>query len=181
MQVTSIGEPMNFARTIAILALMCFAVAGCDKPTSTSDGHSDHNHSHDGDHDHEHSHGEEGHSHGDAHPAHGPNGGHIFAFDSDYQGEWANYRANDLVRIYILDAAGKEPAPVKGTVVVTRDKDGSEFELDPESPDADGKSSIYALDNTELSIAINLGVTVTLKIDDKTHSATINPSKPHKH
>ena len=173
---------MNFARTIAILAIMCFSVAGCDKPTGTSDGqtHSDHDHPH-GD-NHSHGDGEDSHSHAkDAYPPHGPNGGHTFAFDSDLKGEWSSYKANDLVRIYILDSEVKESVPVKATVIVTSDKDGSEFELDPENPDADGKSSIYVLENSDLSIAMNLGVTIKLQIDDKTHSAVLKPSRPHKH
>ena len=174
----------NFRMTFAALTLLCFVAIGCDAPNSGTtelepgthvhaDGTVHSNDAHD--HDHDHAHGE------DEHPAHGPNGGHIFKFDSGYQGEWANYRASDLVRVYILDEAGKDLVPVKGNVVITRTNDGSTFELDAEKPDADGKAATYILDNSDLSIAMNLGVTIELKVDDKSHSGMIKANKPHKH
>ena len=170
---------MNFARTIAILAIMCFAVAGCEQPKAASSDEGTHVHADGTVHkNHYPAHGN-GHSHEDnAHPPTGPNNGHLFAFDSDFQGEWAIYKANDLVRLYILDATGNESVPVKATVIVTREKDGSEFELDPENPDDEGKTAVYVLENSELSIAMHLGVAVELRMDDKTRTATI---KPHKH
>ena len=85
------------------------------------------------------------------------------------------------MRIYILDAAGKANVPVNGTITVTRDVDGSSFELDPEKPGENGAAESYTLDNKELSIAMNLGVTVDMKVGDKTYSGKIKASKPHKH
>ena len=167
---------MNFARTIATLAVICL-VAGCDQPNATvSDG--THVHADGTVHkDHDQSDNDVGSRTGNAHPAAGPNHGHLFAFESEFQGEWLTYNSNDMVRIYILDATGKESAPVTATVVVTA-KDGSEFELDPENPDDDGKTAVYVLENSVLSIAMNLGVTVNMKMDDKNLTATI---MPHKH
>lgn len=172
---------MNLLKISAAgLALVCLLISACSKPMTSDVPEGSHVHA-DGsvhaNHD-EHvydSKREHGHN-DDLHPI-GNNGGHLFAFDSDYQGEWSNYSSNDVVRVYILDAAGKELVPVKGTVVITS-KDQSTFELDPEEPDADGKAAKFTLDNSALSIAMNLGVTIELKIDDKAYSAKI---KPHSH
>lgn len=161
---------------IAVIALAVFASVGCD------DHHSDHdpdNGSHAG-----HNHEADDHS-ADDHPAHGPFGGHIFKLDtSDFQGEWKKYKDNDVIKMYVLDAAGKKAAPLKIDSFVVTPKvgnDDSSFTLEPEEPDDDGASAVYWLDNKDLSIAIPLGVDIEIKIGDKTYKGEIKAHQPLDH
>ncbi len=173
---------MNLLRwAIAWSAIFCFISAGCDKQEvvkqpsgalNQDDGH-DHGDGHD--------HADD--SHDDHQDVHGPKGGHPVKFDSDeYQAEWLHYNDNDVVRVVVYGPDGKTEAAVKADrVTIKRITDGTIFELDPEEPGADGATAVYSLDNKELSIAMNTGVSLELKIGDKTLNAEIKPQKPHKH
>ncbi len=147
---------------LAFVAVAMFASVGCDDnkvkdPPKNVDSHAGHDHD-----------GADAH---DDHPAHGEHGGHIFPIDSpDYQGEWKQYSDNDLIRMYVLDANGK-PSPVKADSFVVTPKIGAgevTFTLVGEEPNENGETAIYSLDDKDLTIAIPLGVTIDIKIGDKT-------------
>lgn len=158
---------------VAALALVVFASVGCEKPDggtdapATADKKDD---GHDDDHD---------------HPAHGPFGGHIFEIDSDeYQGEWKTYKDNNIIRMYLLDGEGKKAVSAKVDSFVIKPQAGKgdvTFELKAEDPDDEGASSTYMTDDEDLSIAIPLGISIEIKIGDKTHIGTIKAHKPMDH
>ena len=160
---------------LAALALFMFAAVGCENPKADGDGHAAHEH--DG---HEH----DGHGHDHDHPAHGPNGGHIFPMDTDeYQAEWKKYMDNNKIRMYILDAEGKEAAPiaVDSFTVTPKVGEGVEpFELEAEDP-KDGMSAVYMLDDARLAIAIPLGVNIEIKMGDKTIKGEIKSHEVRDH
>lgn len=157
------------------LAITCFTFSGCDQAAPTKTG-TDTKQDGDGHDDHDHDHGEH---------AHGPNGGHLFEFaEGDYHGEWKHYNDNFVIRVYILDKAGTKNEAVAAenvTIKRTTGDDGAEFTLDPESPDEDGKAVVYSLDSQDLSIAMNLGVIIEMKLGDKTYTANIPAHEPHDH
>ena len=157
------------------LALACFTFSGCDQATTAKNGNDTSSDAHEGDeHDHDHE-----------HAAHGPNGGHIFEFaEGDYHGEWKHYNDNFVIRVYVLDKEGKNNQAVAAenvTIKRTTGDDSAQFTLDPESPDEEGKAVVYGLDSQDLSIAMNLGVSVEMKLGDKTYTANIPPHEPHDH
>ena len=169
---------MKFLRfATALAAVLCFISSGCDtqdsakkngKQSSPDDVQSQ----------------DDGHDHGDeAHDDHGPKGGHLVKFDSDeYQAEWLHYNDNDIVRVVVYGPDGSTETAVKAdSVCVKRIADGTVFELDPETPDENGATAVYSLDNKELSIAMNTGVNLEMRIGDKTFTTEIKPQKPHKH
>ena len=178
----------------AMLATIVFAV-GCQEPTTdtaTSDAHAGHDHG-DGeccDHDHgddshaghdhaghDHAgHDHDGHDHGahgdPDHPPHGPNHGHIFKFDSDeFTGEWCQYKDNNVIRFYLLDAKGESPKPMVVEQFLVKPMAGSEdepFELEPEDVDPEGATNSFSSDDLLLRTAIPLGVEIEVITDGKT-------------
>ena len=167
---------------LAGVALAVFVSAGCDKPKEAEHAalgdHADHDH--DG-----HDHAEEGHVNHDDHPAHGPNNGHIFKLDTaEFQGEWRKYPDNDVIKMYLLDATGKNAAPMKVdsfTVTPKVGVDQSGFTLEPEEPDAEGATAVYSLDDKDLAIAIPLGVNIEIKAGDKVLKGEIKAHQPLDH
>ena len=164
---------------LALAALAVFSI-GCDTAPQKAAGGND-SHSHEDGHDH----GDEGHAdHDHDHPAHGPNGGHIFAIDSeDYQGEWCKFKDNNVIKMHILDKEG-EPALVKVDsfkVIPSAGSDQTPFELAAESPDEEGKSSVYSLDDQSLGIAIPLGVDIEIAIGDTVLKGKIESHEPRDH
>ena len=171
---------------VAVLAVALFAVNGCDSSggSGTSNGGKTSNADHDGDHDHgDHDHDHD-HDHDD-HPAHGPFGGHIFALEpDDMQGEWKKYIDSNVIKMYLLDAAGKKEVPQKVDSFVVTPKVGNDeggFTLEPENPDASGISAVYMLDDQDLSIAIPLGVDIEIKIGNKVFKGEIKAHEPLDH
>ena len=169
-------------RTLALftagLAIACFAFAGCEPTTDNSSGEGTTETKADDGHGHDHSH--------DGGHAHGPNGGHPFTFDNgeEYQGEWKHYGDNHIIRLYILDAEGKNVAVKADSVTITRltgDADEASFTLDAEDPNENGEAVVYSLDSQDLKIAMNLKVKVEMKIGDKTYTAEIAEHQPHDH
>ena len=161
---------------LAFIALAVFVSTGCDKPSGDDKAaQGDNVHSQDDEHDHE----------ADDHPAHGPHGGHIVKLDnSDFQAEWKKYKDNDVIKMYVLDASGKNATPVKIDSFVITPKvgnDGTGFTLEPEEPDADGATAVYCLDDKDLSIAIPLGVDIEFKIGDKVYKGEIKAHEPLDH
>ncbi len=100
-------------------------------------------------------------------------GGHMFAFEpDDYVGDWSHSVKSDLIRIFILDKETKSKSPINADTVLIRRGDVI-FSLDPEEPDEDGKTAVFSLDNKDLAIAMNLGVTVEMTVDGEKYSAKI--------
>jgi hypothetical protein len=171
---------------VAILAVAMFAVNGCDNGGPSTDGSGKTN-SGAGDHDHDHDHDHDGDHDHDAsdHPAHGPFGGHIFALEpNEFQGEWKKYTDSNVIKMYILDAAGKEAVAQKVDSFTVTPKVGNDetgFVLEPESPDEQGLSAVYVLDDQELSIAVPLGVDIEIKIGDKVFKGEIKAHEPLDH
>lgn len=165
---------------LTVIALVVFASTGCDKPSGTENAakSSPADHDHEGD---DHAHDHEGHDH----PAHGPFGGHIFELDSeDFQGEWKKYKDNDVIKMYLLDAAGKKAAAAKVDSFIVTPKVGNDnagFTLMPEEADADGVTAVYSLDDKDLAIAIPLGVDIEIKIGDKVYKGQIKAHEPLDH
>ena len=168
----------------------CCLLSGCAdtntaETTTESHDHDGHDHDH-GSHD-GHDHGDHaGHDHGDhAGCVHGPFGGHVFKFDSnDFGAEWKHYNDNDVIRVYVLDSAGKKESPVKATVTMTPlgGSDKTPFELEAEKPDGEGCAAVYSLDEKDLGIAITaVGVKVEMKTGDKTYTGVIEAHAPHDH
>lgn len=163
--------------SIAALAMVVFATSGCDKPATTPNGPEA---SHDGD-----SHADHGHDHDHDHPAHGPYGGHIFDLDSsDYQAEWKKYKDNDVIRMYLLDADGKEAKALKVDSFTVKSDVGDDqamFELAAEDADENGASAVYMLEDKQFASAIPLGVTITIKSGDQTMMGKIKAHAPRDH
>ena len=174
---------------LCLIAMVAFV--GCEQPTENhGDDHSHADHDHDHDHgDHDHDHGDHDHTDGDHdhadHPAHGPNNGHMFAFDNaEFQGEWCKYKDNNVIRMYLLDKSGKEAAPLKVDSFVVKPlvgNDDSSFELTAENADADGMASTFMLDDQTLSIAIPLGVKIVVTAGDQTMTGEIKADEPLEH
>ena len=80
---------------------MAFDCASNRPSSNSTNGTDEHEHAHD------HDHADDGHGEGgdeEAHAAHGPNGGHIFKFDSpEYVGEWQKFSDNNVIKMHILD------------------------------------------------------------------------------
>lgn len=160
---------------IAMLAMVIFTTGcqdGTDTPgTDTGDSHG-HDHASEDDHAHD-------------HPAHGPNGGHIFQLDdSEVTGEWCKFSDNNVIKMHILDAAGKEAMPMKVdsfSVQSMAGNDGAEFMLEADGADADGKASLFMLDDEDLATAIPLGVKIVIKSGDKTINGEIKAHTPLDH
>lgn len=86
--------------------------------------------------------------------------------------------------MYILDAAGKEAVAQKVDSFTVTPKVGNDetgFVLEPESPDEQGLSAVYVLDDQELSIAVPLGVDIEIKIGDKVFKGEIKAHEPLDH
>ena len=97
----------------------------------------------------------------------------MFAFEpDDYVGDWSHSVKSDLIRIFILDKETKSKSPINADTVLIRRGDVI-FSLDPEEPDEDGKTAVFSLDNKDLAIAMNLGVTVEMTVDGEKYSAKI--------
>ena len=160
--------------SLALFAVLIFAAVGCDNPPA--DGHNHDDHAHEG-------HAHEGHGHD--HPAHGPNGGHIFPTDSDMcQFEWKKYNDTNVTEIYALDKEGKNNMPIAATSLIITPKVGEgdvSFELTAKDADPDGKTAVYMLDDADLKIAIPLGVNIEIKMGDKTVKGEIKAHKPLDH
>lgn len=113
---------------------------------------------------------------------HGPNGGHIFEFDdsTEFLGEWVQHRSSDLITIFILDDTGKQNLPLAIESMIVRRGDAL-FSLDPVEPNDVGETAKYALEDKDLTIAMNLGVTVEIDISEKTYSGKIPANAGHHH
>ena len=168
---------------LAVLAVAVFAVTGCDTSggNAKTNGGGANSAEHDHDHDHAHDHA---HDHSD-HPAHGPFGGHIFELEpNDMQGEWKKYTDSNVIKMYLLDAAGKKEVAQKVDSFTVTPKVGSEeegFTLVAEKADEQGLSAVYMLDDQQLSIAIPLGVDIEIKIGDKVYKGEIKAHEPLDH
>lgn len=166
---------MTFLRTLAALAVLSMATlsfTGCGGDESGSDDSNDAHDDHDHDHDHAHSHD-------------GPHGGISFDFDqSGYKGEWNHDNEHQIVRIYILDAEGKEGAMVAAEKVIVRDTKGrepQEYELLAEDASDDGTASTFAKKSGPLLAAMPLGVEVEVEIDGEKYTAKVEPHVHHDH
>ena len=180
------------------VAILSMSLVGCEKPSTAggsgansealANADNDHGHSHDGD---EHGHDEAGHDdHGHdehGHEAHieemGPNKGHIIRLEpADYVAEWRHYKGNSVIRVYVLDGE-KKTTPVNATVTITPEagKTKDPFELEPEDANDDGATAVYMLDEQQLALAMNLGVTISVEVDGKVYSGKVPPHKPHHH
>ncbi len=175
---------MRFQFAAAITAITLFGV-GCDKPADPSVAKGGAKpvvaeHSHDEGHDHDHA------TDDHDHPAHGPNGGHVFKLDAaGYQGEWKQYTGNNVIRMYLLNDKEKpEPMPMKidsFQVIPAAGNDQTPFVLEAEEPDADGKSAVYILDDKNLHLAIPLGVAIEIKSGDTVMKGKIEAHEPMDH
>ena len=165
---------------LLVLAALAVFVSGCDYSAQQAakgkvdDGHG---HSHD-----------DGHDHGEDadhdHPAHGPNGGHLFAVDSpDYQVEWCKFKDNNVIKMYLLDKDGKSVAEkvTSFKVIPTAGSDQTPFELVAEAADGEGKASVFSLDDQGLCIAIPLGVDLEIAMGDKVLKGKIESHAPRDH
>lgn len=168
---------MRIQFLMALAAIAVF-VAGCDRPSTKVAGDGGSNSSHD------HGDADEGHDDEHHHPEHGPNHGHIFEIDSpDYQGEWQKFKDNNVIKMHILDKDQK-PIAVKVDsfkVIPLAGNDATPFVLAAESPDEEGKSSVYSLDDQDLSIAIPLGVSIEIAMGDQTLKGKIEQHEPLDH
>ena len=177
---------------VAMLATIAFAV-GCQEPTENAGskgddqgGHvhgpdCDHDHSHDGEHKHEGDHDHADHDH----PAHGPNHGHMVDFDSDeFSCEWCQYKDNNVIRFYLLDAKAESPKPLVVEQFLVKPLVGSEeeaFELEPEDEDPEGAANAFMLDDIMLRTAIPLGVEIEVITEGKTLKGQIKAHEPLDH
>ncbi len=176
---------MFYIRTLALgLGLFCFGLSGCDKPKEVekpNNGTDAHAHDHDDAHDHSH---DDDTAEGKLGPM-GPNGGHQIDFGNDpINAEWIHYNDNDMIRIVVLDEAGKANRRIKADSVSIRrtaKADGPWFTLVAEEADENGAAEKYMLDDKNLAIAMVLGVTVEIKMDGKTFAGKIPPHEPHSH
>lgn len=173
---------------LGVAATVLFAI-GCDKPTETAGGSSgttsvagDHDHDH-SDHGHDHSDGDHDHE-GHSHAAHGPQGGHMFPLESkEFLGEWTQSQSNDVIKFYLMDAA-KQAKPVKVEyfhVIPMVGNDPTPFELEAESPDDEGKSAVYVLDDKNLHTALPLGVKIEFKTGDTVVTGKVDAHTPYDH
>ena len=176
-------------RPLAILAVIgCLCFIGCSEPAQTSkNSGSDldaHDHDHDShDHDHDADHDDEGEAKGKLGPL-GPNGGHQIDFSGEpMNAEWIHYNDNDVIRVVVLDQAGKVNRKIKAeSIKIRRSKGNAEgFTLMAESPDADGTAESFMLDDKALAIAMVLGVNVEIEVDGKNYVGKIPPHEPHSH
>lgn len=168
------------------MSLACFVVVGCSPDaTSKKENAKQTGTAHDGDD--EHGDADDGHDHSHDADEHqmGPHKGHIHKLTpGDYSLEWVHHKGNHKNDFYLLNAAGKADAPVKADsfTVTSLVGDGNEsFAIDAVSPDDSGATAQYSLDNQDLSIAMNLGVKIEIKIGDKTYESQIDAHKPHDH
>lgn len=165
---------------LPLCALSLFIISGCEKPAGPTGkptngkaadkhDHDDANHANHADHD---------------HPAHGPNGGHMFALTpNDLSAEWTHSSSNDIIKVFVLNKEGKANSPVKCDKVVITPLSGNNttpFELPAVEP-KDGASAEFMLDSKELNVAMTLGVKVEVKAGDKTYTGEIAPHAPHDH
>ena len=174
---------------VAMLAMVVFAV-GCQEPSDTAghdhDGHShdhgEHGHVHGPDCDHDHGHA----SHGEHdHPPHGPNHGHLFDLDSDeFTCEWCQYKDNNEIRFYLLDAKAESPKPLVVEKFLVTPLTGNEkepFEFEPENVDPEGAADRFVLDSSILRTGINLGVEVEIVTEGKTLKGQIKAHEARDH
>ena len=160
---------------VALLAVACFAVCGCDN-TASKGGNAEKSsekeeHGHDHDHDHDHDHG-----------MLGKNRGHVYKFDTkEMRLEWAHSKSNN--KFFLVDLEGNnKPMKVDSFEVVS--EVGSEpetFNIPAVDANDKGETAQYTLDSEELSRAIPLGVSVKVKVGDKTYTAKIDAHEPHSH
>ena len=166
--------------TLVVLVLCGLMLSGCNSANQTSKkdtGKDDHGHSHAED---------KGHSHGedDHHDhVHGPNGGELFDIDGmDAKGEWVGKYDQNIIVLHILDAEGVDPHPVKAdklTLHFTKGKSPKTFEVPAVSPDENGMTSEFQLQDEELVMAMKgFGVDMEMVVDGKTYKADI-PRDPH--
>ena len=179
---------MRSSFLIVSFSLVCCLAIGCEQPSSTAGdnltqeleehkhgGHQGHDHGDHSGHDHE--------GHDDHAEEMGPNKGHIIHLEpSDYVAEWRHYKGNSIIRVYVLDAQKKSTA-VQADVSIksTSGKTPTTFELAPEDADAQGKTAVYMLDDQALSVAMNLGVELTIEIDGKSYVGKVDEHAPHHH
>ena len=177
----------KFLTLFSYVVMTGILFTGCAQQSDTAApaNSEQHDHDHEG-HDHEgHDHDHEGHDHDEHADIHGPNGGHMFKFDSGdkYQGEWTHSNANDIIRVYVLDSTGKKPVPVKAevSVVPMAGADKTPFELEPDAANDAGESAVYSLDDKNLFIAFSIGVKIEMKVGEEVYVAKIDAHEPHDH
>lgn len=151
---------------ISFVFLVILGMAGCEQPgtrsADESDQHQEHKHPHDS----------------EATKKYAANDGHSFTFEPhDYAGEWGHTFNSDLIQIFILDKTTNEKKRVQLDSISIRRGDQI-FSLDAENEDEQGLAHTYSLDNKELAIAMNLGVTLEMTVGEKNYTAKI---APHSH
>ena len=85
--------------------------------------------------------------------------------------------------MHLLDKDQK-PAVLKVDsfhVIPMAGNDATPFVLEAESPDEEGKSSVYMLDDQNLSIAIPLGVKIEITMGDTVLKGKIDQHEPMDH
>jgi hypothetical protein len=85
--------------------------------------------------------------------------------------------------MHILDQDGK-PVVVKVDsfkVIPSAGSDQTPFELVAESPDEEGKASVYSLDDQGLAIAIPLGVNIEIAMGETVLKGKIDSHEPLDH
>ena len=159
---------MNLLRiSFAALAVMAFVFAGCgDKATNGKDDDNktvkkdDHGHDH--------------------HHMHGPNDGSHFKFEGteDFAAEVVTYGENDLVKVMFCNVKGDKTLSLKAEKVSVARSSGDKksFDLEAISPDDEGKTEGFELEDKELKTAVGVGaVKVTATIDGKEYTGTAHP------
>lgn len=156
-------------RVTVLLPVMIIAISmvGCEQ-TGPKAANGDH-HEHDGEHSHD---------SGYERKKYVAEDGHGFSFQpNDFAGEWGHTFNSDLIQIFILDKETKDKKPIKVDSIAIR-RGEQIFSLDAEGEDEQGLSHTYSLDNKELAIAMNLGVTLEMTVGDVDYTAKI---APHSH
>ena len=117
--------------------------------------------------------------HDEHHHEHGPHGSIAFALGgADFKVEAVTNPANNLVQIFILDHAAESNHPLHpikaDQVVVRTDKlGGKSFALKPVSPDANGLTAEYSLDDQTLKSISGMHPTLEITVGEKSYSGEL--------
>lgn len=159
---------LRLARANTVLPILVISIfmVGCEQVGSRAANDSVKQHEHDDEHSH------------DSGKKYEADNGHGFQFEPHhFSGEWGHTFNSDLIQIFILDKETKDKKPIKVDSIAIRRGDQI-FSLDAEAEDEQGLSHTYSLDNKELAIAMNLGVTLEMTVGDESYTAKI---APHSH
>lgn len=164
---------MNLLRiSIAALAVMTFAFAGCGDTTTDGKKKDDGKSAKKDDHGHDHEH------------KHGPNGGSHFTFkgNEDFAAEVVTYGENDLVKVMFCDHEGGKGMSLKAEKLSLTRTSGDEdksFELEAIKAAEEGMVDGFELEDKALKVAVTVdAVKVTATIDGKEYTGT---AYPHNH